>query len=145
MKKMLLVFLFCFILPACDKTPECNANKEDLKRTLTTWMQEAVSDKYTVTVTDVHTFYELKSSPLLLGTTLYEDYKNGRLCTATANITIEDKKGKTFSGETDVRYQYVVSLPDEEGNSFSGVRMSGHDVKDLTEKLHNTIRKEFVK
>ena len=145
MKKLLFILLCSIALTSCDKAPECDGNKGELARTLTKWMQDAVSDKYEVIVTDVHTFYELNSSPLLLGTTLYDDYKNSRLCSATANITIKDKEGKTFNGETEVRYQYTISLPDENDNSFSGVRMSDADVKEMTEKLRNTIYKEFKK
>jgi len=147
MKKLLFVLLCCVFMTACDenRSPKCSENPTELMRTLTGWMQKAISDEYTVTVTNIDNFFELKTSPTLLGTTLYNDYKDARICEANAYILIKDKKGKEFKGETNVRYQYAVSIPNKNGSLYSGVRMSGADVKDLTEQLTNTIYKEFIR
>lgn len=142
----IFVMASILLLAACDtEAPKCNANKEGLISNLNEWMQEAVTDNFPLKVTSVENFYEIKSSPSVLGTTVYDDYKGARLCSVTANVEISDKKGNKFNDSIDVRYQLTVTLPEEDGRVFSGIRMSGYDVKEMTEGLQAKIIKNLSK
>ncbi len=144
--KRFFVGICLFGVGACDfftSAPECNGNVGYVAENLTEWMQGYLSDGYSVKVVGVNDFYELKESPLLLGTTLYDNVKGGTLCSATAKIVVSDKDGKKFTDEIDVRYQLLTTIPNENGEYMTGIRMSGHDAGEMRDALNEKIIRNF--
>lgn len=83
---------------------------------------------------------EYVTSPMLLGTTLYDNYKNSRICKAKATVEFSGANiNNRLVKEIDVRYQITHSI---DGNS--GILMAGADVSDLgkdgVEKFIEAIR-----
>lgn len=126
-----------------NRTMKCDEDTYILERNLTDWMQEKLPRGYTISVMDVHDFYELKSSPVVLGTTLYEDIKGSQICRATARIQIKDDSGKVIDDEVSVRYQYSSPMQKSSYIYKTNTQMCGHDVKQLRDDLHEIIIKNF--
>ncbi len=146
MIKKAWLILCVLAVAACDmnaSAPECNGDVDYLIQNFTEWMQESVSDKYNVSVIDVSDFYELSESPMVLGTSIYDNIKSSRICSATATVYITGKDGEKFTDKIDVRYQLIATIPDADGAYKTGIRMSGHDVNEMTDDLNNSIRKNF--
>ncbi len=150
MKNLIYGLLAIAALTGCDdvfnknNAPQCNADIEDLKQTLSTWTKEAMLDEdegaklFDTKIVSLDNFYEYKSSPLLLGTSLYNDYQNSRLCEANADIEFTDSDNNKFTGELTVRYQILTTVPNDKGEYGINYRMSGADVQDLGE---NAVKK----
>ena len=140
MKKVFIIFLLFFVV-ACElEAPKCNVGKQGLGFILYEWMQERVTNA-TIKVLGVKDFYEIKSIPTVLGTTIYDDFKGSRLCKATAVIEISDTSGNKIDEKIDVRYQNTITLMEEDGRYFSNTRMSGYDVEEMTKSLQKAVRK----
>ena len=147
--KRLFIIGIIFSLTACDlMSPEaqgCADDKDYLSSTFTEWFKQYLPKKHSMKITGFGNFYELNSSPIVLGTTIYEDLKGGRICKTSANVTITDEKGKSFSGDIDIRYQLNASLPDNEGNYNYGIYMTEYDVNNAKEQLEEKILQEMLR
>ena len=126
-----------------NRTTKCDEDIYFLERNLTDWMQEKLPRGYTISVMGFSDFYELKSSPMVLGTTLYEDIKGSQICRATARIQIKDDSGKVIDDEVSVRYQHSSPLQENKHIHKTHTRMCGHDIKQLRDDLHEIIIKNF--
>ncbi len=128
--------LTIFMLSGCldeNKSPKCNENLEEVQQTLSQWLKDAMVKKddavkdINVIITNINDIYEYISSPMLLGTTLYDNYKDSRICQANASVEFSGPNiNKNLIKTINVRYQITHSI---EGNN--GMQMAGSDVSDL--------------
>ena len=138
-KHCLSIMALClttFMLSGCldkNKSPKCNENLEGVQQTLSQWLKDAMVKKddgakdINVTIKDINDIHEYISSPMLLGTTLYDNYKNSRICKANASVEFSGPNiSRPLIRTINVRYQITHSI---EGNN--GIQMAGPDVSDL--------------
>lgn len=141
-KHCLVIMVLCVtvcILSGCldqNKALKCNENLEERQQTLSIWIKEAMvkedsgAKDINVKITNMDKIYEYVTSPMVLGTTVYDNYKDSRICKASAFVEFSGSNfSKTLTKTIDVRYQITHSL---EGND--GIQMAGPDVSDLGEK-----------
>ena len=119
-----------------NKATLCNQNLTYLNKTVSVWMQDMLLSGYNVSIQYFDNFYEYNSSPTLLGTTLYDDLKNNRLCKATAHVKLSDDNGNIIEDEFDIRYQYTTTVPNTQGQYANGIQMCGHDTEQLSKFLN---------
>ena len=114
--------------PSCDGT-------ENLASLMTQWLNEAMvkedsgAKKYPVKVVGADGFLEYKSVPTVMGTTLYNDYKNSRVCSVTLNIDFTPNGEKRNIEQIETRYQLYTVNADDEEHIMTGI--SGYDLDEL--------------
>ena len=128
-----------------NKAPSCSEDTDYLKQTLSEWINSAIvkQDKdakdYIAQIVDVKDFKEYNSSPSLLGTTIYDDYQNSRICKVTAVVKFSGNGLTPSQKEIEMRYQRVF-VPEYENNEAQNyIYMSGNDLSDLGEEGVNKL------
>ena len=131
-----------------NSAPSCGGN-ENLASSMTKWLNEAMvkedggAKKYPVKVVGMDGFLEYGTVPAIMGTTLYNDYKNSRVCSATLNVDFTPDGAERNIEQIETRYQiYTVNAGGEE-NLMTLV--SGYDLdelgKDGVKKLIEVLKK----
>lgn len=131
-----------------NSAPLCNGT-DNLASSMTEWLNEAMAKedsgakKYPVKVVGLDGFLEYKTVPMFMGTMLYNDYKNSRVCSATLNVDFTPNGDERNIEQIGTRYQiYTVKLGDEE-NIMTVI--SGYDLdelgKDGVKKLIEVLKK----
>ena len=65
---------------------------------------------------------------------LYENLKDSRICKGTLQVDFTPNGTSRNIEEIDIRFQKVLTSPDEEGNQDLYTSVSGYDVKNMTEQ-----------
>lgn len=134
-----LAGLTIFSLAGCgekgNSAPPCNHDIAELKKNLTQWLNEAMVDadkdakSFPAKIVGIDGFMEYKSVPGVMGSPLYRDYKNSRVCEATLNIEFTLKKDLRRTGQIDARYQIYQKKTG--GDIYNTTTISGFDSEEL--------------
>ncbi len=117
--------------------PPCGYDKEDVIQTFQDWLTNGIKNtnkteqENPITVLDIKGILEYNTSPEVLGQKVYEDIKNSRICKATLIVDFTPLGQTRNIEEINVRFQKVLTSPNENGDKELYYSMTGFDVEQM--------------
>ncbi len=129
----------------------CGYGKEYIIENFQEWITNGIQEKDArikdnpIKIVDVAGIFEYNSIPTLGNIDLYEDLKDSRVCKATMLVNFTPNNDKDNIEEIRVRFQKVNSSPDEGGNIYTNMSVSGYDFEEITKSALEYFRKHHKK
>lgn len=148
MKKILI--LFTLLLTSCldneYSVPTCGGEKDFVMSSFTNWinnsssskpngynksLQQIVDKNTAFKVVNASDFIEYLTSPMLLGTNLYQNYKKGRICDVKLSIELNVEN---YKKNFDLKSRYQLYKTDDDYEHFF-ININNQDFSDLNDKI----------
>lgn len=123
-----------------EDVPPCGHNKDIVISNFQKWLTNGISEtdkritKTPIQIVDIVGIMEYNQTPEVMDVPLYENFKDSRICKGTLLVDFTPNGTSRNIEEIDIRFQKVLTSPDEEGNQDLYTSVSGYDVKNMTEQ-----------
>lgn len=123
-----------------EEIQPCGYDKSLIVSTFQDWLTDAIAEKdkriknNPLQVMDVVAVMEYNKIPEVMGTVLYDDLKDSRVCKATLLVDFTPNGEKRNIEEINVRFQKTLTSPNEEGERGLYTAVSGYDVNRMEEQ-----------
>ena len=115
----------------------CGQNEDMIVSYFQEWLTNGIAEKdkriknNPIKVVDVDGAMEYNEIPEVMKHPLYENLKDSRVCKATLFVNYTPDKEKENIEEINIRFQKVLTSPDDENNRSLYVSVSGLDVENM--------------
>ncbi len=123
-----------------ENVSPCGYDKEDVIQTFQDWLANGIKNtnkteqENPITVLGINGILEYNTSPEVLGQKVYEDIKNSRICKATLIVDFTPLGKSRSIEEINVRFQKMLTSPNENGDKALYYSMAGIDVEQMLQE-----------
>ena len=123
-----------------EDIPPCGHNKDTVISNFQEWLTNGIAKidkriaKTPIQIVDVVGIMEYNQTPEIMDVPLYENFKDSRICKGTLLVDFTPNGTNRNIEEIDIRFQKVLTSPDEEGNQGLYTSVSGYDINNMIEQ-----------
>lgn len=134
-----------------EEIPPCGYNKDIVISNFQDWLTNSIADvdkrieQNPIKVIDVVGIMEYNQSPEFMNVPLYENLKDSRVCKATLLVDFTPNGKKRNLEEINVRFQKILTSPNEDSNRELYISVAGFDVKAMSEQSLTLFKKHNQK